>query len=539
MKAPDATLGTLRRLLFANPLYGLTLSGRAQSEPKVTPPDPWPGDAEAGTAIVEGGFSLAGAWHAPGLDPWRSPPGGEAAQAVLHGFAWLRDLRALGTDAARGRARDLVFSWLDSCDDWHPVAWRPDVLGARLVNWLVAYGPLGANRDSALAQRLLRSLARQARHLRRSLTSTPQDGRAFAAIRGAIGCGMYMPGHEDLARAGLIGLEHQIDRQILPDGGLAERSPSSLLAVLKDLVDIRTMLTAGHLEVPEPVVSAIDRMAPMLRTLRYGDGRLGLFHGGSEEDERLIRTVLALSGARGRAMSATPHSGYQRVLARRTLVLMDCGSPPPPGLDRNAHAGTLGIEVSVGTNRLIVNCGADADDGDSWHDVLRATASHSTVVVDDHNSSEVLAGGGLGRRASPVTVERRDVDGCVLVEASHDGYAPTRALVHRRSLYVAAGGDDIRGEDVLTGRGRGAVAARFHLHPQVSASRVGDGSAVLLRPPSGAGWRFRAEGGDIALEDSIYAGVAGERRRTQQIVVSGPVGRGGAMIKWRLSREGG
>ncbi len=539
MTAHDAPLGTLRRLLFANPLYGLTLSGRVPSEPRGTPPDPWPGDAEVGTAIVEGRFCLAGAWHAPGLDPWRSPLGGEAAQAALHGFGWLRDLRALGTEAARGRIRELVISWLDACDHWHPIAWRPDVLGARMVNWLAAYGSLGTTRDPALTQGLLRSLARQGRHLGRSLAAAPRDARAFAAIRGAIGCGLHMPGHAVLARAGLAALEHQIERQILPDGGLAERSPSSLLGALKDLVDIRTMLTSGHLEVPEPLVSAIDRMAPMLRTLRYGDGRLGLFHGGNEEDDRLIQTVLALSGARGRAVGAAPHAGYQRVLARRTLVLMDCGPPPPPGLDRNAHAGTLGLEVSVGKNRLIVNCGAHADDGDAWHDVLRATASHSTVVVDDHNSSEVLGGGGLGRRASPVTVVRRDADGSVLVEASHDGYAPTRALVHRRSLYVAAGGDDIRGEDVLTGRGRSAVAVRFHLHPQVSASRVGDGSAVLLRPPSGAGWRFRAEGGDITLEDSIYAGVAGARRRSQQIVVSGPVGRGGAMIKWRLSREGG
>ena len=143
----------------------------------------------------------------------------------------------------------------------------------------------------------------------------------------------------------------------------------------------------------------------------------------------------------------------------------------------------------MGKNRLIVNCGAHANDGDAWHDVLRATASHSTVVVDDHNSSEVLGGGGLGRRASPVTVVRRDADGSVLVEASHDGYAPTRALVHRRSLYVAAGGDDIRGEDVLTGRGRSAVAVRFHLHPQVSASR----SATV--PPSFCARRAAPAGG--------------------------------------------
>ncbi|MCZ6497050.1 MAG: heparinase II/III family protein, partial [Alphaproteobacteria bacterium] len=83
---------------------------------------------------------------------------------------------------------------------------------------------------------------------------------------------------------------------------------------------------------------------------------------------------------------------------------------------------------------------------------------------------------------------------------------------------------------------------RFHLHPGVSASLVQDGTAVLLRLPSGAGWRFRAEGGKIALEKSVYLG-SGEVKRSNQIVVSGGVTafgpRPGAVVRWSLRRVAG
>lgn len=37
-----------------------------------------------------------------------------AMRAYTHGFTWLRDLRALGTDAARTRARALVSEFMSS-----------------------------------------------------------------------------------------------------------------------------------------------------------------------------------------------------------------------------------------------------------------------------------------------------------------------------------------------------------------------------------------------------------------------------------------
>jgi uncharacterized heparinase superfamily protein len=104
------------------------------------------------------------------------------------------------------------------------------------------------------------------------------------------------------------------------------------------------------------------------------------------------------------------------------VLLIDCGAPPPAGLDRFAHAGTLSIELSVGRERLIVNCGDAPAGGREWHDAARSTAAHSTLVVADTNSAEPRQIG-LGRRPEKVEVQRQEANGAHWLEASHDGYA--------------------------------------------------------------------------------------------------------------------
>ena len=212
--------------------------------------------------------------------------------------------------------------------------------------------------------------------------------------------------------------------------------------------------------------------------------------------------------------------------------------------------------MSVGKERLIVNCGGGPGLGAAWRQGLRATAAHSTLTLADTNSTEIFeapgAGSEIGKHPTEVTRQSSQSDGAVWLTGRHNGYQRGFGLIHERRLWLAANGEELRGEDMLLPQGRTGLAqmeraqmdreredrkpaiwrwrrgrpkvfhVRFHLHPGVSASLVQDGTAVLLRLPSGAGWRFRAEGGKIALEKSVYLG-SGEVKRSNQIVVSGGV----------------
>lgn len=507
---------------------------RVPDAPALPVRDPWPGDPARGARLVKGEIDVCGTIRSLRPGDWPSLADAGILGAAVHAFTWLRDLRALGTDAARMRARALVAEWIANPAS-HPVADRPDVTGARIAAWLGHYDFFAASADDLFRQRLMARLVADARSLAAMLPSEEIDARALTALKGLIAAAVALPEHGAFLTRALRFLPQEINRQVLPDGCHCERSPSAHLAALQDLTEIRALLQAAQAQPPAAVGGAIERMVPALRLLRHPDGGLSLFNGSKEETAALIDLVLTQAGRGSRTPNTLTDAGFQRLHAGRTVIIVDCGAPAAAGLDRFAHAGTLSMEISIGRDRMIVNCGAAPAASSEWRDAMRATAAHSTLVIADTSSSE-LRPHGLGRRPDRVEAQRQEAGGAQWLEASHDGWRRSFGALHRRRLYVAESGEDIRGEDVIEAAEPQPYALRFHLHPSVTASRQEDGKTVLLRMPGGGGWRLRADSGQMGLEESVYLGGA-EPRRSEQVVI---VGRQDSpqQIKWAITKIG-
>ncbi len=533
----------LRRPLYALPEAPWRQIANPPASVSLVAPDPWPGQAERGRAIVEDRFRFLGRSLDKPAPRW-SPLGMEESWLRrLHGFAWLRDLRAAGGDAPRRKARSLVADWIDSNRRWTAIAWHPAVTAERLAHWFSQYEFFAASAEVPFRQAMLASASRQARYLAQVLPAGLSGSELITAAKGLCYAGLCLPNSEPWLETGLTLLEKALAEQVLADGGQRERSPTILLSVLRDCIDLRAVLLAAEREVPDNLSLQIEAMGAVLRLLQHGDGGLALFNGSNEGEDLQIDMVLQRGGGKKVQLQAAPSSGYQRLQAGRSLVLIDAGRPPAPGYDRSAHAGTLSFEMSVGRERLIVNCGAQAGNG-PWQAAQRTTAAHSTLVLGETNSSALFAAGGFSRRAKSVTCRRDEDAGAIWLETSHDGYAPLFGLTHRRRLYLAASGEDLRGEDSLIGALKAdknlGFAIRFHLHPGVQAMAAQDGRSVVLRLPKGGGWRLRARGADVGLEPSVYLGLPGQIRRSQQIVLSGSVGHAqtseAVTVKWALQR---
>jgi len=511
--------------------------------------DLWPGDAARGARLLRGEYEVCGTARplrpaeASGGADWTAAGGSPTWRAAVHGFAWLRDLRALGTDGARLRGRALAADWL-ALAGGDPVADAPEIAGARISAWLGHWDFLAATAEDALRRGLMQRMATDARGVVAGLPAEAAHRGALVALKGGMAAAIALEEETWLARCVRF-LPAELDRQFHTDGGHVERSPAQLLAAIQDLVEIRNLLHGAGVEAPPTLPAVLDRAAPALRLLRHADGGLALFNGTREEHPAMLDLVLTQAQSRGRAPSALPETGFHRLAASRTLVICDCGAPPaarreaapgglPRGADRFAHAGTLSFEMAVGRERLIVNCGAAPAAEAVWRDALRATAAHSTLVLADTNSSE-LRPEGLGRRVEAVEADRQESNGAQWLEAAHDGWLKAFGLRHRRRLYLSESGDDLRGEDLLEAEREVQVpgfAVRFHLHPAVVASLQQDESGALLRLPSGAGWRLRGKGARVAIEESIH--LAGEARRSQQVALY--VEAGASSAQWAISR---
>ncbi len=526
---PRRWLRDARRMVARLPSLRM---GRVPDAPALPVRDPWPGDPVRGARLLRGELESGGAVCT--LKPGEWGAGSVVLRASAHSFGWLRDLRALGTDAARLLSRALVADWINNKPS-DPVTRRPDVMGARITAWLGHYDFFAATADDPFRQKLMGRLVADARGLSAALPAEELDARALTALKGLIAAAVALPEHAGLLTRALRFLPQEIARQILPDGCHAERSPAAQLAALQDLTEIRALLQASQTQPPPALSAAIERMAPALRVMRHGDGGLALFNGSKEESSILIDLVLTQAGRGGRGPSALADGGFQRLQAGRSVLIVDCGAPPPPGVDRYAHAGTLSMELSIGRERLIVNCGAFPAGPLEWRDAARATAAHSTLVIADLSSSE-LRPDGLGRRPEEVKAQRQEANGAHWLEVEHDGWRKPFGAVHRRRLYLAESGDDIRGEEVIEAAEPLPFTVRFHLHPDVQTSIQQDGESVLLRLRSGGGWRLRADGAKLSLDESIYLG-GPDPRRAEQVVLTGHQD-GPQQVKWAISKVG-
>ncbi|MFT9453280.1 heparinase II/III family protein [Komagataeibacter saccharivorans] len=475
--------------------------------------DLWPGDPVAGAQLTRGSLTWAGYTHPIGPGLWDSPQFEPAFREGLLGFRWLRDLRAVGTDAARLKARALVDDWLHHPSQ-DPVALECGVIGARVAAWLGHYDFFAASASDSFRQRLMARLLVEGRTIAAIMPPERHGWQSLTALKGLLAVAVAMPEYTGFLTRYRRYIDAEVESQILSDGWHIERSPEVQLRALRELAEMRAMMQAARHALPHSVALALDRMSPVLRAMRHGDGGLALFNGSHERTNALIEMVLS-QATRTRVVAHTmPDGGFVRMQAARSLLLVDAGIPAPPGYDHNAHAGTLSFEFSCARQRLIVNCGGGVLP--AWKDALRQTAAHSVVVVEGMSSSEFAPDGTVARRPPHVGVEHVVAEGAHWLDLSHDGYHASAGATYYRRLYLGADGEVLRGEETVEGEREVAFVLRLHLHPSVTAVDARDGSILL-----GAGeqhWRFRAAGGTVGIEESVYCGGQNPRASLQLVV---------------------
>jgi uncharacterized heparinase superfamily protein len=513
-------------------------------------------DPIAADHIYAGHFSLAGkAVSTHGQSPFAIPAPTLAWSEALHEFGWLRHLRAADTALSRANAHALVEDWLnfdargDKSMD-RVVARAPRVVSRRLMSWLSQSPIILENADHAFYRRFVRAIEAHAAALERALAEGLGADARLTAIIACAHAGLCLEGANGLLWRATVLLSRELQQQILKDGGHVSRNPRVLVDLLVDLLPTRQAFVARNIAAPEPLLNAIDRMTPMLRMFRHADGALAGFNGMGVSEPETLATLLAHGDVGGAAVLDAPYSGYQRLEAAGAIVIADVGAPPPWMFSREAHAGCLAFEFSSGLHRLVINCGAPRADSGEAREAARASAAHSTLVVDDHSScrfaatgSKSLAAGAVLEGPSRVEVQRwLDEAQGQCVEGLHNGYAPRYAALHRRTLRLADDGASLLGEDIIAPTRKSvmppgkSLAVRFHLHPAVRAEPDADAGHIRLMLPSGEEWRFKAEGRPIDLEESIFFAAPGGATATTQIVLRGKLIEN-ECLSWSFSRS--
>lgn len=539
------------KMAYKSSLYHWSISGDVPDQLLVKPVDPWPGNPDGARFFCSGSLvideqeaDLHAGWHAlrsVDTDGWEPKDLDSTWIDYMHGFSWLRDLKALGGDVARRTARTYLLNWMQHYGRWCENSWKVDVTGERVALWIGLYNFFGASADDEFQKIFFEAAICQARHLARSLPGEAHGLGLLKGIKGLLYAGLAFEGYESWIEQALTLLRSELRIQILPDGGHVSRSPEQLMRALQILLDVRAALAAAKYPLPEHIQHAIDKMAPALKFFRYSDKHFALFHGSQEGDQALVDCVLAQAKTRGKALQHLPATGFEKLTIGRSALMVDCSTTPDNPHDKDIHASPLAFEMCYGKERLFVSCGAHPYSGD-WQEALRATAAHNTATLNHRNACEIKEDGSIARKIKNISVHKEADKANGLLEVSHDGYVPLNGMTHRRRFFLTDGGNDLRGEDTfsctLDPDQPIELAIRFHIHPKVLVSLVRDDTEALLRLGSGTGWRFFHSGGVLALENSIYLGEGSRPRKTKQLVLYSQITSNQTSLKWGMKRTG-
>lgn len=434
----------------------------------------------------------------------------------LYNLHYQDDLNAKGAEHRAELCEHLVEAWIAGNPPLQGNGWEPYCLSLRLVNWVKYFRRL---EPEQIKPEWLRSLASQADALEQQLEFHILGNHLFANAKALIFVGVFLGGEQGdrWLKRGLSLLDEELQEQFLDDGAHFELSPMYHATLLWDLADLLALRAASgipELDRRERVWKAhFVKGLEWLRAMVHPDGEIAFFNDATLGVAPTLADLQAYAEQLGVALSpdSMPRklqskwlrsSGYAVIdWLEGHRLLADVARVGPDYQPGHAHADTLSFELSLFSQRVLVNSGISQYGDDAERHRQRSTSVHNTVEVDGENSSEVWAGFRVAKRAKPFSVDLQEGEDQKCLQARHDGYKrlPGKVVHHRRWL---ATHEALQIQDELQGNFQQAVA-HFHFHPEVIVQPEGN-FRFKARLPDGHSMILEVDGGDARLVNSSW-----------------------------------
>ena len=461
----------------------------------------------------------------------------------LHYFDYLFDA---------GRSQDakvhLISDWIAKNPPGIGDAWEPYTLSLRIVNWIKFF----LKNDAALQEESLQSLYKQALWLERNVEYHILANHYLKNSVALFFAGMYFEGvdADRWIKKGLKILHEELREQFLADGGHFERSPMYHSICVSDYLDVLNLIQNSQTVIPaeetaqlKPTVTA---SLTFLNDICLPDSEIPLFNdsafGIAPTPSQIFDYARSVTGYEpppkltGLAIHEKPQSGYYVCRDGEDVIMIDCGFIGPDYQPGHAHCDTLSYELTINGRRVIVDSGVFDYEPSAERAYARSTKAHNTVVVDGAEQSEVWGVFRVARRAKPLRAFcEKQVDGSVMFEGAHDGYARLAGKpIHKRHMSYDGQGSWVI-KDMLEGRGTHRMESYIHIHPdfQIVQSAAGnrvidpDGNTLVIIEALGPS--------QMRVEQGWYFPEFGLKRENQVIVFtcSGEIPRG---LSYRIQK---
>ncbi len=465
---------------------------------------------------------------------WRDPDASPLWLFQLHHLGSVVDLGLVGR---WDQARKILRSWAGIYrKTWDEVAWHPHAVSIRLSNLCLAaghggsfdrLGPLGFELAAVHAAFLVKHVERDVggHHLIDDAWALLLAGRCLS--------GPLAPVLEKTARRIL---HAEIPRQVLADGGHCELSPMYHVAVMHRLAQVGALLGGEDRLVAEGIAPALRRMTSFLRGITCPDGDIPLLgdsaRGFAPHPQRILgvvrwlgsrwpelgwgqpdgpvtggsaprvgrkgdvhaarrRTARRVAAGPASLVRSFPDAGLHVLVGRRIWCIVDAGRTCADHLVGHGQADTFTVEVWVDGERVVCDPAVHEYSG-PWRYWGRSSRAHSTVTIDDADTSEVYGSFRTGARARVLQTQLGSNSVIATLELPNTGVRIRRIV----RLHVEGGTERLEIRDEVKASASGRPASRLHLAPGCTvAIEAGAHRNAQVATPKGAMLTIRSRGG--------------------------------------------
>ena len=453
---------------------------------------------------------------------WNNPNNSKLWNYNLHYFEFL--LSENKSNYEIDLQKKIIENWMAMNPIKNGIGWDPYPTSLRIVNWIKWHF-----KTKMLSLDAKINLWNQVLWLSKNMEYHLMGNHLFINAKALLFASVFFNQNKNskIYKKAISILNKEIDEQFLSDGAHFELSPMYHSLAMQDLLDIINIHRNFSLKFPiHKFIEKYNRGMLWLKTMTYDNYELSHFNDCANgiapkinEIEKFAKKI-ELNNEINQNSSFTFHkeSGFIVFKDFNSHLIADFGKVGPDYLPGHAHADTLSFELGIKGKRVIVNSGTSIYTNSDERIRQRSTAAHSTIEIDNKNSSDVWSSFRVGKRAIPFNLKIKREKKSILFSASHNGYKNLKnSPIHNREFNLKE--NNLIIIDKLSGMGN-KITARYYLHPEISINNSELGFIISNNSENLALFKFETNM-DLKVIESSYSDRFGFKKSNKCILVSG------------------
>ena len=455
----------------------------------------------------------------------------------LNNFYWFF---SLDLKSSKEKIQKIISDWISNNSKYNSNSWEFDLTSKRIISWLSNYNLTIEESNNEYLKTFNIMIQKQANHLINEIKSSKIVDDKLIGCAAIILVGLSYKDENTYLTFGL-NLLKKISLLTFDNLGFPKsRNIKQLIFYLKYYILIREWFKEAQIEIPEHIDETIYYLGQGYAFIWQNTETNILMNGNnisnnSEFDQYLKRFGYTFKNDNKEL------GGYAILYNKKISIVMDVGSSPSSKFSSNYQSGALSFEINSNGKKLICNCGEYNGKNNKLIELSKSTATHSTLVIDNHSSCHYKKNNGNYFVNNNLKILKKNIvfeKDYWKIKAAHDGYSKKYYTTHEREIEFYPDKFKFIGTDKIINDKTNLnikFDIRFHLEPNTKLMKTQDNKAILIELDD-EGWKFTCDNFDINIDNGLYFGKKNSYTQNQNIFISGVTNAQSETIIWQLSK---